>query len=187
MGDPRLAIQGWGQFRRLRRLESVLCGLLDESLREPVTHPASGPIRCRTMNASTHPGVRTVGTALLLTFLVSIVTAASASAGIGLTRQEALKDAEQVVRGYFPKAWKQNEENLHCQKHGKPVSCPPLIFYKKVSPEEIVILYSLVVSEHPYREISGNVSIHADPSSSTGFYFKAERCKGFHCYVLGGK
>lgn len=112
--------------------------------------------------------------------------ASGASANIGLTRQEAFKDAEQVVRGYFPKGWKENEENLHCiGQGGKRISCPPLVFYKKLSAEEIQILYSLVVDLQPYRSIEGSVFITASPSSKRGFYFRAERCKFTRCYELG--
>lgn len=106
------------------------------------------------------------------------MAAQPASGNIGLTRKEAKQDAEQVVHSLWPGAWKKNEHNLHCiqRKPHKFIPCPPVNIYKRLGRTEIQTLFSLVLNEHPYREIRGSVYIHSDPSSIRGFYFRVERC-----------
>ena len=112
----------------------------------------------------------------------------AAVSSIGLTRREAMRDAELVVRQYWPTVWRHHARTLHCLGHGHDIPCPPVTFYKRISPEEVELLYGLIRSSHPYTEMGGNVYIHSDPASARGFYYKVNRCRytpPFGCWEVG--
>jgi hypothetical protein len=107
-----------------------------------------------------------------------------AVAKIGLARSEAIHDAEHVIHEYWPGAWRRNAHTLHCLRH-RCVPSPPVVYGKKVSPEEAELNYSLITNLHPLTELSGRVYIHSDPISTSGsrFYYRVYRCSASsgHC------
>ena len=126
----------------------------------------------------------------LICLLASLAMPATSWADFGLTKGEAFEAAEQVVRGFWPGAWRQNEKNLHCRRGKKRVACSPLIFSKRLGPQEIELLFSLIKNLHPYKEIFGQVTIHADPNGGTQFLYRVERCRSepvakAGCWLVG--
>jgi hypothetical protein len=113
----------------------------------------------------------------------------AAASSIGLTRQEAIEDAEQVLRDLWPQAWKHHHETRHCKKGGKRIVCPPVYFNNRISLEEIKLVYGLIRSSHPYSEISGWVYIHSASSNENAeFGYTVERCTTHPpgCRVVAG-
>ncbi len=128
-----------------------------------------------------------IAAAAVISLTIIGMGAQGASGNIGLTRKEAKQYAGKVVRSLWPGAWKKNERSLHCIKGHKPISCPPISIYKRLSRMEIETLFSLILNEHPYREITGRVYIHSDPSSRQGFRFRVERCSTklpYNCWEI---